>query len=60
MTPQDIQARIDALKQERDAFQRQAELQMAVYQGGIQALELLVKAADAEHIVNQTFDPPAA
>jgi hypothetical protein len=56
MTSHDIQARIDAMKQERDAFQREAEKRLSFIQGGIAALEMLLQPAEPERVVNQSFE----
>ena len=44
----EIQHKIEALKQERDKFVTQANLQVASMNGGIQALEDLIKPTKEE------------
>lgn len=46
MTVHDIHEKIAALERERDAFQHQAEQQLAFLAGGIAALKALVSASE--------------
>lgn len=48
VTDEQIRQRIAEIEREREAYVRQAEIQIAAYGGAVQALEQLLQASEAE------------